>query len=178
MTRDIKFVYENPKDAEAEPEFQMDLGSGDAWSCYMRVYLIAAYIMLKKKIGNSDSLTAILKICPPDYTTISCEKFRGYELIQRSVLCDIWDDLVALNLTGLALLLNAKYNRFVSYEKILLANESLQTIKPFIPLNPEDLKNTPYESVNFNTMDERILDLCELFENVCKTGKRVSMLME
>lgn len=200
MGRDIHFIRNNctQLEDEGDDEFydrehvaNVDLGSGDAWPCYWRPIMVAAY----KRIMNSNEfsderktklLKSILACCPPSHTGTNNDNMRcgyyhtpvsysfmGLSSHRQSMLNernlfneDIQLDLYAAGVWSVIELVLMHNRMCITTPTIKRISQMMELVRNFVPLSEDDLKGTPYGEVDdsYNIGDERLVELFDAFK--------------
>lgn len=197
MGRDIRFIraYCKQLEDESSEEFyereyiaSVDLGSGDAWPCYFRPIMVAAYRRVASCNSYSEEekkeiLDVILACCPPSHEKIDNNNMRcGYyhtphapsifggrqKMINERALFEEYTQL-RLHKAGIWSILELvlMHNRMcLTTPTIRRVSEMMELVRNFIPLNADCLKGTPYGEVDddYNLADERSIKLADAFK--------------
>jgi hypothetical protein len=186
MGRDINFIRTS-KDKEDENRViaHVSLGSGDAWPCYWRPFMIAGYRRIQKMGGNEKQLQAILKCCPPSHRSVNNSSVCcGYNHVARSdqfwAFLDrqkVLDETAAfkgktqllLHAAGLwpiVELILIHHRAQITTPTIRRVAEMMELLKEFVPYDETALNGTPYENItdSYNIADERWEELIEAFK--------------
>jgi hypothetical protein len=194
MGRDIHFIrIDAPEDDENRVIAHVSLGSGDAWPCYWRPFMIAGYRRIQQLEGldakkRQAMLDAILKCCPPSHDSVdNSAMYCGYNHVSRTdkfwSFLDrqkILDETTAfkgktqllLHAAGLwpiveLILIHGRAQ--ITTPTIRRVAEMMALLETFVPYenNKETaLAGTPYENVDepYNLADERWEELIDAFK--------------
>jgi hypothetical protein len=150
------------------------LGSGDAWPCYWRPFVIAAYrrvVALEQEEllpPKQTLLRALLQCCPPSTATI-----KNKSMLDEKAMRDARNQL-CLDLCGIypifELMTLYKKSTNIVAPVILRVSVMCRLLRAFLPRMEEDLTATPYANVGecHNLADERWDKVAEALETAAK----------
>jgi hypothetical protein len=144
----------------AHMEFSIGLGSGCAWSVFMRLFAIAAY----RQTTNTETRKTLLQLIPPQ--TIS-SKLVDVDLLKTLCLAPPREQKEGVdNIYWLySMYTMSTYNAEGSTKKSCGSFENLiqklQTLVPFLATKEDDLDDTPYSLSKYEFLadDERPVQL-------------------